>query len=80
MNPLNEAAKVRAFGKAVLGFVADGCRLTPAEMVAERAAICEICPNLDAAHDSCRICGCKLSMKRAMPRERCPEGKWEAVT
>jgi len=54
-------------------------RRTEAE-IAERLAICQSCPHLQADH--CNLCGCacvetnRLINKLALATERCPVGKW----
>lgn len=61
---------------AVVIHAADGFRRTPEEIAAERKVICEACPHLLPEADKCAICGCHLSVKRAMASEACPDGRW----
>lgn len=65
-------------------FTASGFATTPPEILAEREATCRACSEWDAAAlnntGRCRKCGCSTWAKLRMATERCPLGKWEAVT
>jgi hypothetical protein len=64
-------------GQAVAEHVAAGRPLVDDETAAGRLAICHRCPQLDG--DTCRLCGCRMSVKATWAEQRCPIGKWEAV-
>jgi len=58
------------------------------EIALKRKAICDSCPNLDTAGDTCFIpgsqpccslCGCKLSFKQRALSDRCDEGRWDSI-
>lgn len=65
-------------------FFRSGFATTPPEIIATREATCHECPEWDAtalnATGRCRKCGCSTWAKLRMATERCPMGKWEAVT
>jgi hypothetical protein len=72
------------FGTAVHRFARAGFATTPPEALATREATCRACPEWDAQAlnntGRCRKCGCATWAKLRMATERCPIGKWEAVT
>lgn len=65
-------------------FAASGFAFTHPDILAEREATCRACPEWDAAAlnctGRCRKCGCSTWAKLRLATERCPLGKWEAVT
>lgn len=65
--------------KAVVRFAGDHGRIAPDEVRAERERICRACEQHNPTLDTCKICGCALKLKRGMPLEKCPIGKWLAV-
>lgn len=46
---------------------------------AERMSICKGCEHLFEPTNSCKKCGCFMSVKTWMAPARCPVGKWEAL-
>ena len=72
------------FSQAANRFARSGFHTTPPDILAEREAICRACPEWDAAAlnstGRCRKCGCSTWAKLRMATERCPIGKWEAVS
>lgn len=74
----------RRFGLAAFNFARSGYATTPPEILAEREATCRACDQWDAAAlnatGRCRKCGCSTWAKLRMATERCPIGKWEAVS
>lgn len=65
-------------------FTASGFAVTPPEALATREATCRACPEWDATAlnntGRCRKCGCSTWAKLRMATERCPLGKWEAIS
>ena len=65
-------------------FAASRFAATPREALAARESTCRVCDQWDAAAlngtGRCRKCGCSTWAKLRMATERCPLGKWEAVT
>ena len=65
-------------------FATSGFATTPPEILAEREATCRACAEWDAEAlnntGRCRKCGCSTWAKLRMATERCPLGKWEAVS
>jgi hypothetical protein len=65
-------------------FASSGFTTTPPEALAAREATCKACPEWDAAAlnatGRCRKCGCSTWAKLRMATERCPLGKWGAIT
>ena len=53
--------------------------LASQNVVAERKAVCETCPNKETllGIDQCRLCGCLLAVKMRMVSSHCPLKKWE---
>ena len=81
---VNELKKIHDFLAAIQKFTASGFASTPPEILAEREATCRACDQWDAAAlnntGRCRKCGCSTWAKLRMATERCPLGKWEAVS
>jgi hypothetical protein len=77
-------ARILALMRANLRFTKSGFATTPPEALATREATCRACPEWDAAAlnatGRCRKCGCSTWAKLRMATERCPLGKWEAVS
>lgn len=71
-------------GKALVNWTASGFSPTPPDILATRKATCRACPEWDAAAlngtGRCRKCGCSTWAKLRMATERCPIGKWKAVS
>jgi predicted Zn-ribbon and HTH transcriptional regulator len=65
-------------------FARSGFVATPPEILAEREATCRACTEWDAEAlnktGRCKKCGCSTWAKLRMATERCPLGKWEAVS
>ena len=72
------------FGHAAHRFARSGFTATPPETLAQREATCRACPEWDATAlnntGRCRKCGCSTWAKLRMATERCPLGKWEAIS
>ncbi|WP_165073325.1 hypothetical protein [Paludisphaera rhizosphaerae] len=62
--------------KAAARFVASGCETVDQSEFDRRKAICEACPNYQAADDRCLLCGCMLSIKPWSAVESCPDARW----
>lgn len=76
--------QMRNVGFAVGKFSASGFKPTPPEILSERESICRSCDQWDATAlrntGRCKKCGCSTWAKLRMATERCPLGKWEAVS
>lgn len=50
----------------------------PAKTRAERLAVCARCPIFVNGTCDRKLggCGCRMSVKAALPGMRCPQGKW----
>jgi hypothetical protein len=72
------ATQVWSVATAVAGWLATGAHGVPRDVYESRLATCDGCPNR-AAH-RCRLCGCFVRGKAALPTQRCPIGLWPAVT
>ncbi len=59
-------------------FVASGMRTVPADTHQERLRTCAGCAHHTGMR--CRVCGCFTHVKAMMPHEKCPLGKWPALT
>ena len=70
--------------RSLTNWTTSGFTPTPPDILAAREAICRACPEWDAAAlnstGRCRKCGCSTWAKLRMATERCPLGKWEAVS
>lgn len=73
-----------SFVKSATSFVRHGAPTTPPDILAQREATCRACPEWDAsalkATGRCRKCGCSTWAKLRMATEKCPLGKWKAVS
>lgn len=67
-----------AAGRVVAAVVKGEAVMVPAEVFAERLAICRACPFNDSPPPEihCTRCGCH-TMKLTLATEWCPVGKWE---
>lgn len=78
--PSQIASAITAAGR----FLRHGAPVTPSDILAAREATCRACPEWDAtalnATGRCRKCGCSTWAKLRMATERCPMGKWEAIS
>jgi predicted Zn-ribbon and HTH transcriptional regulator len=78
------AQQLARFGHAAHRFARSGFATTPPEALATREATCKACSEWDAqalnSTGRCRKCGCSTWAKLRMATERCPLGKWEAVS
>lgn len=83
-NLLSTVTQLRSVATATARFIRHGAPTTPPEALTTREATCRACPEWDAAAlngtGRCRKCGCSTWAKLRMATERCPLGKWEAVT
>jgi hypothetical protein len=77
----------KMIGDAIMAgkkFTASGFAVTPPEALADREATCRACPEWDATAlnntGRCRKCGCSTWAKLRMATERCPLGKWAAIS
>jgi hypothetical protein len=70
------AAPRRAWNvlRAAAVFVADGMRTVTADVYRARLAACDGCPLRQ--DNTCRVCGCRLSLKARGRLFQCPLGKW----
>jgi len=79
-----EKGELKTLSASMARFARSGFAATPPEVLATREATCRACPEWDAAAlnatGRCRKCGCSTWAKLRMATERCPIGKWEAVT
>jgi hypothetical protein len=75
--PWGIGKRVGSATRAAWGFVASGGATVSREEFEKRRALCQSCPHWNGRR--CAICGC-LAMKLYLPAERCPMGKWEAVS
>lgn len=74
------AARMAAsFAAAVGGHVLSGMKGVSGEVREARLAACRACDVYRAATDSCRLCGCNVSVKTRWASSRCPVGKWGAT-
>ena len=81
-----EIAKIRMkmLAEAAGKFIVSGFKSPPSEVLTERESICRACDQWDAqainGTGRCKKCGCSTWAKLRMATERCPLGKWEAVS
>lgn len=64
------------FGKAVVSHVSSGMPKASQEEKGGRLALCIICPHYNQKSDTCKLCGCNLSVKTGWKDQHCPIGKW----
>lgn len=60
--------------ESLAAFIADGCKTVSKEQYQQRLEICAECP--ERQHNTCRRCGCRLSLKAQGRAFTCPLGKW----
>ena len=81
---ISKMEMVHNFLMSMQKFAVSGCKQSLPEILAAREATCRSCDQWDAtalnATGRCRKCGCSTWAKLRMATERCPLGKWEAVT
>lgn len=65
--------------EALGGWAAEGFPVVSDAVLFERSCHCALCPSWDAIKGRCLSCGC-YSLKHHMATERCPLGKWPAVS
>jgi predicted Zn-ribbon and HTH transcriptional regulator len=79
-----QAEMVERFWHSTAKFARSGFSTTPPEILAQREATCRACHEWDSAAlnatGRCRKCGCSTWAKLRMATERCPLGKWEAIS
>lgn len=46
------------------------------EVIEDRLAICQTCPQLNQKLMQCRKCGCFMKLKTTLQGAKCPLGKW----
>jgi hypothetical protein len=74
------ANAARALGRTVKQAVTGKPVLAPAEVAAERLAICEGCkPHFRESDRRCSRCGCNVDWKTTLSQESCPIGAWKKV-
>lgn len=83
------AQKAATFAKSAARHVAAGMPQATDEQVAERFAICQVCPHFSAKGEGqgeCAKCGCGLKAvgvsglnKLRWLGEKCPVGRWKAL-
>ena len=49
---------------------------SPEELAAYRLEICKTCPFYRKLSNTCRKCGCFMTLKTTLKNAKCPEGKW----
>jgi len=76
--------RMRMLTEAASKFIGSGFKLPTSEILMERESICRACDQWDAkainGTGRCKKCGCSTWAKLRMATERCPLGKWEAVS
>ena len=70
--------------KSLKAWAESGFKQTPQKTIEDRLDVCKKCEFWDAAAlnntGRCLKCGCSTWAKLRLATERCPLGKWEAVT
>lgn len=67
---------IKRFVKAMLKWAASGFKTTTPELAEKRKVICMNCASYLQTRDKCMECGCMMALKRKLPNENCPVGKW----
>lgn len=49
------------------------------ELSKNRQEICLRCTEYNVERDECSKCGCKIALKKEIPTEDCPMGKWPRI-
>jgi hypothetical protein len=73
LNAINFLNSLYNYGQSGFKNVSD-------EELFKRLSICDHCEFVDKSLNRCNQCGCFLQIKAHWASERCPIGKWEAVT
>ncbi len=74
--PAGVAARARNFLAASAGHLLAGLPVLTDEEYGLRMDACRSCDAFEAAADSCKVCGCRLSVKARWAEQDCPLGKW----
>jgi len=61
---------------AAAKFAVGGGKSVTADVQKERMATCHTCKKFEPVLARCGACGCFLSLKTWLPKEKCPLGKW----
>lgn len=72
------AQKAKNFTKAVTKHVIKGFRNVPEDVQKARYDTCKGCEHYNPEKDSCRLCGCKMSVKTGWAEQECPINLWTA--
>ena len=76
--------KCHAFSSSVIRFSKSGFEKISQDELCYRESICRSCDEWDAAAlnntGRCKKCGCSTWAKLRMATERCPIGKWVAMS
>ena len=76
--------KLESFLKSSFNWAKSGFRMADNELIEYRKEICRSCDQWNSAAlnntGRCKKCGCSTWAKLRMATERCPIGKWEAVS
>ena len=71
------AAQQVATAAAAAGrWVANGFRIARQDTQESRRTVCNGCDRREQQYDRCKECGCFISLKIRLPKERCPLSKW----
>lgn len=83
-NPPPIINQLSSFAKSSINFISSGLAVTPDLEIEKRLSICSKCEFWDKEAINktgrCLKCGCSTWAKLRMATERCPIGKWEAVS
>lgn len=74
--------KAFGFTKAMANqLINNGLKLVDDKTFDERVAICNSCDKKNK-YGQCKLCGCYIKMKAALPSEQCPHNppKWEKIS
>ena len=61
---------------AVATHVTRGMKTCTEEEVKSRLDVCHSCPFYNQEKDTCKVCGCHLSIKAKWREQQCPKGYW----
>ena len=77
--PPSWAQQAWSLAAAVAGYVTSGFATVDADTYARRLATCDACEHRQGHH--CRLCGCFVRPKAALPREHCPAvpSRWPGI-
>jgi DNA-directed RNA polymerase subunit RPC12/RpoP len=73
--PLTE--KIKNFSASAIKHAKNRFKKVPEEVSNKRYEICKSCPLYDVGSDSCKKCGCRMSVKTTWATESCPISKWD---